>query len=200
MIEETCRPIYEQIFITPWLERLSLRYQPIQFTLLSGLMGLFFIPALLFGWPLLAICFLLLSGYCDTLDGALARYQGTSSAIGTVADIVIDRLVEFAVVFAFYLQNPGHHSLATMLMLGSILLCVTSFLVVAIFSQNQSAKSFHYSPGLIERPEAFIFFIFMALFPGYFNYLALIFVILVLITVVTRLSQFLYAQQLIEDT
>ena len=194
MIEAILRPAYQQIFVDPVLGKFN-HLQPIQITIISGLLGFFFIPSLLLGYNVLAFIFLLGSGYCDTLDGSLARYQHTSSAIGSTADIVTDRLVEFAIIFAFYLQNPGHRSLAIVFMLGSILFCVTSFLVVGIFTTNQSSKSFHYSPGLIERAEAFIFFALMIFLPGYFNILALIFVILVFFTALVRLSQFVHMQQ-----
>ena len=75
-------------------------------------------------------------------------------------------------------------------MLGSILLCVTSFLVVGIFSENSSKKGFYYSPGLIERLEAFIFFICMLVLPMYFEALSIIFTILVVMTTVIRVMQF----------
>lgn len=75
-------------------------------------------------------------------------------------------------------------------MLTSILLCVTSFLVVGIFTEKQTEKSFYYSPGLIERGEAFFFFILMILFPSYFVLLSSLFILLVLLTTAIRVVQF----------
>ena len=75
-------------------------------------------------------------------------------------------------------------------MLGSILLCITSFLVVGIFTPNHSSKSFHYSPGLIERAEAFLFFIVMIFVPYYFTFFAFLFATLVALTALIRLWQF----------
>lgn len=76
-------------------------------------------------------------------------------------------------------------------MLSSVLLCITSFLVVGIFSQNTTEKSFYYSPGLIERFEAFLFFSLMMFLPGIFSYLAYAFSGLVLMTALIRMAQFL---------
>ena len=75
-------------------------------------------------------------------------------------------------------------------MLGSMLLCITSFLVVGIFVANDSHKSFHYNPGIMERAEAFIFFIAMMLWPSAFVGLAMLFSLLVTLTAIIRLTQF----------
>lgn len=190
MLEQTLRHYYQRLLIEPIVHRLSTKITPLSITCLSGLFGLFFIPFLLLNKPQYAIASLLISGYLDTLDGSMARYQNTTSDFGSAMDILMDRIVEFGVIFSFYLQNPIENGLATMLMTGSILLCITSFLVVGIFTSNSTNKSFHYSPGLMERAEAFIFFITMILLPNYFNFLASIFCALVCLTAWIRMSEF----------
>lgn len=190
MLEQTLRHHYQRLLVDPLVRRLNTRITPLSMTWLSGFVGLLFIPCLLLDRPFLAIACLLVSGYLDTLDGSLARYQGKSTDFGSAMDILIDRTVEFAVIFAFYLVNPIQNALASILMLGSILLCITSFLVVGIFTNNTTHKSFHYSPGLMERAEAFIFFIVMTLCPEYFNPLAWLFCILVCITAWIRMMEF----------
>ena len=79
---------------------------------------------------------LLISGYFDALDGTVARMAEQNSAKGTMIDIISDRIVEFAVIFALFLVNPLHRGVCCLLMLGAILICVTSFLVVWIFHEN----------------------------------------------------------------
>ena len=69
-------------------------------------------------------------------------------------------------------------------------MCITAFLVVGIFSAKEGEKSFYYSPGLVERAEAFLFFIAMMLLPNYFNQLAYSFILLVFITALFHLFQF----------
>jgi phosphatidylglycerophosphate synthase len=137
-----------------------------------------------------AVALLLLSGYLDTLDGTIARLANKISPFGSGLDIVGDRIVEFAIIFALYLVNPSIRATTTILMLGSILFCVSSFLVVGIFTINDSEKGFHYSSGLIERFEAFIFFITMILLPQYFNYIGNIFALLVALTAFIRMYEF----------
>jgi archaetidylinositol phosphate synthase len=72
-------------------------------------------------------------------------------------------------------------------------ICVTTFLVVGIFTKNDSQKSFFYSPGLIERAEAFIVFSLMILLPFTFSVLAWGFIALTFLTAFLRLWQFIKA-------
>lgn len=196
MIEQSIRHHYQRLLVDPVASFLAESLAPNQVTVLSAVFGLMVLPALMFQQVSVAIVLLLLSGYCDTLDGTLARLNGTTSEWGSVLDIMADRFVEFTVVLALFLQVPGDRGLWCLLMLGSMLLCITSFLVVGIFSNDQSEKSFDYSPGLMERAEAFMFFIAMMLWPNAFIVLSVIFSLLVLLTAIIRLVQF-YRQQAI---
>lgn len=190
MIEQRVRPIYQALLVNPLIPMLKGRVTPNQLTLISGLFGVLVLPALLLNQPYLAIGFLVLSGYCDTLDGSLARLTNHSSPWGTVLDIMTDRAVEVIVIFALWSQNLTLRGFGSLLMMASMLLCITSFLVVGIFQQNNGEKSFHYSPGLMERAEAFAFFIAMIIWPDYFTSLALSFSALVLWTALYRLYEF----------
>lgn len=181
---------YQRWLVDPVLKRISPHYSPIRVTLLAGFIGVAIFPALKFNRPLLATLLLLLSGFLDTLDGALARKQGTATEWGAVLDIFVDRIVESAVILGLFSVDPLHRGWICLLMLCSILLCITSFLVVGIFTRNDSSKSFHYSPGLIERTEAFLFFLLMIWCPTYIVGLALAFTILTLWTAFFRIKQF----------
>lgn len=190
MIDSFYRSPYQKILIDPLLNtKLFQKINPIQITLLATLSGVSSLVFLLFGQSFLAAFSLLFSGYLDTLDGSLARVHNKTSPLGAVLDIVSDRTVEFAVLLGLYLQDPTR-ALTVIFMLGSVLLCITSFLVVGIFSENHSQKSFYYSPGLIERTEAFFFFILLILIPSFFTPIALLFTLLVLLTTIIRLKQF----------
>ncbi len=190
MLEKSLRPTYDRLLITPLLPRLS-RISPSWITLFATLTGLLIPFALYLHAPFSALFLLAATGFFDTLDGALARHRTLSSPKGAVLDIVSDRLVEWAILLGFYLYSPESRGLMSLFMLGSVFLCVTTFLVVGIFQDNQSSKSFHYSPGLIERAEAFIFFSFMILVPQLFTPLALLFGGLTLLTAYIRISQFI---------
>jgi len=144
----------------------------------------------------MAILLLLISGFLDTLDGTVARLTDKTSDVGSVLDIASDRMVELAVMMGLYLVDPAHRALGVLFMLGSCYLCITCFLVVAIFSPNSSEKGFHYSPGLIERAEAFLFFIAMILYPRYFAFLGYLFTGLVFLTSYLHIKQFLRFKKL----
>ncbi len=142
------------------------------------------------GYPYSAVFLLFLSGYFDSLDGVLARLTNTTSQFGSALDIVCDRIVEFLIILSLFLIAPLDRGFGALLMLGSVYICVTSFLVTGIFTPNTSNKGFHYSPGLIERLESFLFFAFMFLMPNYFLWLALVYSSLVSWTTLSRMTKF----------
>lgn len=194
MLEGLCRNTYEKSLISPLLKIPAVnRCRPIAITIAGCLIGISFAPLIIAGWTWAALGALLLSGFLDTLDGSLSRFQNSASSKGAVWDIVCDRIVEFSILFGLYWVDPDYRGHLTIGMLGSILLCITSFLVVGIFSEkttNGIKKSFHYSPGLIERAEAFLIWGVMAWAPKAFFHLSCVFIILVLITTGVRLWQF----------
>jgi archaetidylinositol phosphate synthase len=192
VIETNFRKTYQKICIDPVLriKRLQ-KVRPIFLTCLAGFLGICIFPALAFGFPLFALLLLILSGFIDTLDGSLARLYAKTSSKGAAMDIVTDRIVEFAIILGLYSVDPNSRSLPIILMIGSILICVTSFLVVGIFTKNETEKSFYYSPGIMERAEAFIFFAVMILLPTAFDFFSYLFSLLVFITALIRMIQFL---------
>ncbi|MAZ78302.1 MAG: hypothetical protein CMF39_06445 [Legionellaceae bacterium] len=192
MLEAKYRHLYQRCLVdglAAGLSRLEFIH-PKHLSLLSCFFGVLVIPLLFYHHPIWAVITLLFSGYLDSVDGTLARLKKMSSVSGAVLDIMCDRLVEFAVIMGLYLQQPAR-AFWCILMLGSILICITSFLLAAAVSENESHKSFHYSPGLMERAEAFIFFVAMILFPSVFEGLAVLFSILVFYTAAVRIMQLL---------
>lgn len=193
MIESYLRPSYQRFFMDPvakLLGRLAV-ITPNRITLTAAVFGV--MAALLFVMHVnkyVAVILLLVSGFCDALDGSIARMYGDVTQRGAAWDIVSDRLVEFVIMAALYFYNPAHNALGVLIMLGASYLCVTTFLVVAIFSENTGQKSFYYSNGLIERLEAFVFFIVMMLFPVTIPWLAWVYAGLVFYTAVTHMIEF----------
>jgi phosphatidylglycerophosphate synthase len=194
VLDSYFREPYQKILVDPIATRLQLR-SPHLITGLGCLFGIMVVPLLAFHWSLFAAGALLISGYCDTLDGTVARRLGRPTKAGAALDILSDRLVESAVIIGFFLFDPSR-ALLCLLMLMAAFLCVTSFLVVAIFTENESVKSFHYSPGIMERAEAFLFFLGMILLPSLFSQLAFAFSALVLLTAVVRTWQFIQNSRL----
>jgi archaetidylinositol phosphate synthase len=190
MLEKYLRLYYQKWMVERLANKISSKIAPNSITFTSIFLGIFSAILLVLHHSYWAVVLLLLSGYLDTLDGTIARLANKISPFGSGLDIVGDRIVEFAIIFGLYLINPAIRATTTILMLGSILFCISSFLVVGIFTINDSEKSFHYSSGLIERFEAFIFFIAMILVPQYFNYIGNIFALLVALTAFIRMYEF----------
>ncbi len=191
MIDSHFRNFYQNCFINPltsnpFIQKIS----PIFLTILACISGIISSICIVLNHRFLAVFFLILSGYLDTLDGSIARKTNTTSDIGTILDITSDRIVEFACIFALYLVNPFSRATYCLLMTGSVLLCVCSFLVVGIFTPNSSEKNFYYSPGIMERTEAFLFFLAMIIFSYGFSYFAIVFITLTFFTAFFRIYQF----------
>lgn len=155
MIEQKIRPTFQKIFVDNVAKLVAPTIAPNLVTILSLICGLvaavsFFIN------QYLCVFLLLLSGYLDILDGSVARLQNSSSSFGTMLDILSDRFVESFIIIVIFI-NQLDIAWVGLLMMMSIIVCISSFLLVGIFSQKESSKSFYYSPGLIERAETFIF-------------------------------------------
>lgn len=192
MIDSYYREHYQKTLVNPLARRVALftRIDPKTVTLTACFCGILVIPLLTYGYSTTALIFMLLSGYLDTFDGTLARETHKDSPQGAVLDIICDRIVEFSIILGLYFVDPVSRSLLCLLMLGSALICITSFLVVGIFIENSTQKSFHYNPGLMERTEAFTLFGLMILFPTYFSWFASLFSVLVFWTGLIRVKEF----------
>lgn len=191
MIDSKYRSVYQKLVIAPILKRSwILSINPLLLTICGLFFGLLIPFFLYIGFSFLACACLAISGFFDTLDGSLARHLNRTSDPGALLDIACDRLVEFSVVVGLFLVAPQERALLCLFIMGSILFCITTFLVVAVFSQKHSEKSFYYSPGIMERSEAFVFFTAMILIPQAFSLLATSFVVLVFLTGILRIKQF----------
>lgn len=150
---------------------------PNQWTLLSLL------PALLTAWLILrqsflpASLFLLLAGFFDLVDGAVARYRRMESKLGAYLDTMIDRWIEGLVILPLFLIPlpafllPAGFWLAAYLF-GSLL---TTYAKAA--SAEKGLKAVR--GGLLERPER-ILCIFLALLLASFDPLWLVFLFSIL--------------------
>ena len=104
-------------------------------------------------------------------------------------DILSDRFVESGVLIGLFTRQP-ELGLIILLMMMSMLICVSTFLLVGIFVENNGQKGFYYSDGLMERCEAFILFFIMIIWPQSCFIVGSLFVVLVLWTAFYRIYQF----------
>lgn len=195
MIETYIKKTYQSCLVKPIARLLPASTNPNTITLIAALLGIACGFAIALHQPIAAVILLVLSGYADTLDGCFAELTAQQTNFGCMFDIMADRIVECAVIFGLFFYQASHtRAILSLLMLTSILLCITSFLIVSLFTteaQTKSkGKSFFYSVGLMERAEAFIMFGLMILMPQYFISLASIFTILVGLTAFLHLYQY----------
>jgi CDP-diacylglycerol--glycerol-3-phosphate 3-phosphatidyltransferase len=170
-----------------------------QITLLAliiGLSGAFsiYLSGILV-WELLLIItgaiLICISFFFDVLDGTLARI-GEPTVFGGIIDIFCDRTVEVFIILSLISTKPLELLWPGTFSLGSIVLCITMFLLVgsAVEVQNleETKKVIYYRYGLMERSETLIFLLLMIVLIPLRSILLWIFSFLVLITALLRLK------------
>ncbi len=109
-------------------------------------------------WLLLVATFLMLaSGFCDTLDGIVARIYGEATVFGGFFDSVLDRYSDAAIYSAILVSGLSNFALGTLW--GPILVLITltgSFLVSYTRARAEAADIKMESIGIAERAERMI--------------------------------------------
>lgn len=156
-------------------------------TLIALVLGLSASFALYFGYSILAVVLLWISGLMDAVDGTIAR-KTKSTPFGTLIDITFDRIVEISIILVNALKYSDCR-LSMVILLSSIILSMTVFLTVGALSEKHSEKSFYYQPGLAERTEGFIFFSLMMLIQKYIGIIAVLFALTIFYTAAQRIIE-----------
>ncbi len=94
----------------------------------------------------LAVIFLFLSGFCDALDGVLARLYGEATLLGGFLDSLLDRYVDAAILCGLILGGLCNLFWGILALIGSLL---TSYARARAEAADVSMESV----GLIERAE-----------------------------------------------
>lgn len=134
---------------------------------------------------------LLMAGFFDIIDGAVARVLQRETAFGGVLDSVADRYVDFVIfaciIFAF---TRGRISEAGFMpgwgWAWGLLAIAGSFMVSYIRARAEAAGSGKLDVGIAERAERLLILAILAL-PGYTIYAVVIIAILTHLTVLQRL-------------
>jgi len=144
------------------------------------------IPFIVFAAILMFISF-----FFDALDGTLARLK-QPTVFGGILDIFCDRTVEVFIIISIISTKPLELMWPGIFSLGSIVLCITMFLLVGsaieVESLEETKKVIYYRHGLMERSETFFFLFLMTVVIPFRTILLWIFSILVLITALLRLK------------
>ena len=95
---------------------------------------------------------LLVAGLCDTLDGSLARLQGTVSTFGAFIDSTGDRIMELfyfgALIFYFLGQGP-----LGSVMIFVVLVALSGSLLTSYVRARAEGLGIECMAGWLERPE-----------------------------------------------
>lgn len=163
-----------------------------QVTVISLFIGVGASIFYVFGYPIIGVLVLWLSGFLDAVDGTMARHTKTSP-FGTVMDVTFDRIVEIGIILAIAYVHT--EMLWPLLLLSlSIIVSMTIFLVVGTVSEKIGIKSFYYQAGLAERTEGFLLFSLMMIFPQFLLWTTLLFFVIESFTGVQR---FIEAKQIL---
>jgi len=180
-----------------YVAKLLLKFiSPNNMTFIGFGFGVFMCISIIIDQYLAALIFLFLNRLSDGLDGVMARLQ-TPTPLGGYLDIVLDFLIYGGFVLAFGITEQSNTFLSMILLFcyigtGSTFLAKAAILP-SLTNQKlneQIPKSFHYAVGLIEGTETIVFMFLCLLFPNLFMYLASIFILLCLMTIIFRIVVF----------
>lgn len=182
---------YGRKYVNPFIDLganilLKCKLTPNSVSIIALIIGILSSVLLYFDKLILAVAFLWISGYLDSVDGAMARKKNLTSAFGTLLDITFDRIVELSIILVLALKFENSR-LELLILTMMILISMTIFLTVGALAKNNGVKSFRYQAGIAERSEGFIFFSLMILLS--YTKLGLvtnIFSIVILITIIQR--------------
>ncbi len=104
----------------------------------------------------LAVALLLASGYCDALDGALARLHNEASTAGGFLDSLLDRYVEASVYCGLIVGRLCDPFWGLLALIGSLL---TSY----ARARSEAADVPMETVGVVERAERLIIIVFASL-------------------------------------
>lgn len=185
MIDTKLRPAFQRTFGKMAKILVKINCKPDQITIVAFILGLVAAVLTAQEYPIMALALLWLSGLFDVLDGTVARLIKKTSPGGALLDLILDRLVEAAMIFGFFYWMP-EHTWMYLLFLTGVIFNFSTFLAAGSLYKNLGDKSMYYDSGLLERTETFIFFSFILLFPQITFYLFLIFNILMFATGIRR--------------
>ena len=177
-------------YVQPIFERLSdslikLKVSANQVTVAAFLVGISAAVAVYFEYYIIGVALLWISGLMDVLDGTIARKTGSTSSLGTLMDILFDRLVEIGMLLALALIDKSL-VLPVAFVLSSIIISMTIFLTVGALTEKTGYKSFYYQAGLMERTEGFIMISLAVLVSGFSGVILILFTLGILYTALQR--------------
>jgi len=168
----------------------ALGLTPNQVTLLGFLCALLASFATSRGWTASAIAIWWLGRLFDGTDGIYARVTGRVTDFGGYLDIVLDMASYSAMIIGFAVLKP-ELGIVWHLILLLYVLCITSALALGAIEERRRMggrddRSLRLAAGLAEGGETGIFYTLMLIMPSVLSQLAIAWVVVLSITVVSR--------------
>lgn len=188
MLDTKARKYVQPIFEKTADRLISMNISANQTTVVAFLFGLIAAILIFFEKNIFGVLLLWVSGVLDAVDGTIARKTKSSSSLGTLMDILFDRIVEILALLAIAFRNPSM-GIYTSIVLSSITISMTVFLTVGALSEKKGEKSFYYQAGLAERTEGFIMISLAVLITNFRVQLLLVFAFMILFTAIQRVRE-----------
>jgi len=160
-------------------------------TLCGTFFGFLSAFSIAFGFLISGGIALLIAGFFDLLDGAIARHTNGVSLFGGFLDSVLDRYSDLAVmlgILVFFLHG-NERAYAVVTFIASM-----GIAIIPYARARAEAASLSCNTGLMERPERIIFLL-IGLF---FNVLHYVVIVLAVLSHVTVIQRIMYVKRKIE--
>ncbi|HDN18158.1 MAG TPA: CDP-alcohol phosphatidyltransferase family protein [Candidatus Bathyarchaeota archaeon] len=135
--------------------------------------------------PIIAGVFILLTGFLDMLDGAVARARGRATKFGAVLDATIDRYSEILMTFGIAVGGYVEWPLA---LIGGFSMYISSYVRARAESSGGMERC---SVGIAERPEKILILGFSSIiehfYSGILRYAVILLIVLGQLTAFQRL-------------
>ncbi len=109
-------------------------------------------------WLFAGVVLLMASGFCDTLDGVLARTFEQATFFGGFLDSLLDRYADALVLAGIIISGAGASSIIspTLALITGLMALASSFMVSYSRARAEAAGIKMESIGIAERPERII--------------------------------------------
>ena len=152
-------------------------------TLCGTFFGFLSAFSIAFGFLISGGIALLIAGFFDLLDGAIARHTNRVSLFGGFLDSVLDRYSDLAVmlgILVFFLHG-NERAYAVVTFIASM-----GIAIIPYARARAEAASLSCNTGLMERPERIIFLL-IGLFFNVLHYVVIVLAVLSHVTVIQRI-------------
>lgn len=144
---------------------------------------------------LVATVLLAITASIDMLDGAVARATKTASKFGAYLDTVIDRIIEFMVIFGFLMVGYPDFIVSANIWLFLLLFsCVMITYNKSAASEKRLVRNEMKGGGLLEHPDRMLLFVIIVLLSNFSLYYASVLIaIMTILTITTAAQRFVIA-------